>query len=92
MIYIREINVNAFAIFRSAGRMSMTLYIGESILLAAFFGAWGAGFFGQFGAATTLGIAIVAWAALEIFAKLWLSRFEQGPLEYLMKKWCSLAA
>jgi uncharacterized protein len=92
MIHIREIKVNAFAMFRSAGRMSMTLYIGESILLAAFFGAWGAGFFGQFGAAATLGIATIAWAALEIFAKFWLSRFEQGPLEYLMKKWCSLAA
>jgi uncharacterized protein len=92
MIHIREIKVNAFAVFRSAGRMSMTLYIGESILLAAFFGAWGTGFFGQFGAAATLGIAIAAWVALEVFAKLWLSRFEQGPLEYLMKKWCSLAA
>jgi uncharacterized protein len=92
MIHIREIKVDAFAMFRSTGRMSMTLYIGESILLAAFFGAWGAGFFGQFGAAATLAIAIAAWVALEVFAKFWLSRFEQGPLEYLMKKWCSLAA
>ncbi len=90
MIAIRQRNAEVFAVFRAAGRMSMTLYIGESIVLAALFCGWGAGFFGQFGMVVTLAIAILVWMLLELTARLWLTKFKQGPLEYLMKKWCAI--
>ncbi len=92
MVAVRERRNDLFAVFRPAGRMSMTLYIGESIVLATIFCGWGAGFFGHFGIAITLVIALLVWLLLESLAKQWLAYFEQGPLEYLMKKWCSLGA
>jgi uncharacterized protein len=86
MVLLRRRFVDAFSFFRLPGRMSLTLYIGESAVLAVIFCGWGGGLFGTLGTAWTLAIALAVWFALEVFARVWLSHFGQGPLEYLLKR------
>jgi uncharacterized protein len=86
MVLLRRRFADSFSFFRLPGRMSLTLYIGESAVLAIIFCGWGGGLFGTLGTAWTLAIALAAWLALEVFARIWLSHFSQGPLEYLLKR------
>jgi uncharacterized membrane protein YeiB len=55
--------------------------------LSVIFCAWGLGFFGSMGAAAVLGIAVLCWVGLETGMHVWLTRFAQGPLEWLMGRW-----
>ena len=70
-----------------AGRMSLTGYLGESILLAAIFCGWGLGLFGLLSLTQALIVALSVWIALEIFAKLWLRNFAYGPFEWILRSW-----
>ncbi|MGA1147298.1 MAG: DUF418 domain-containing protein [Candidatus Nanopelagicales bacterium] len=67
-----------------AGRMSLTVYIGESALMSLIFSGYGFGYFGQWGAFAVVLSGVACWALLSACALLWLRRFHQGPLEYLM--------
>ncbi len=73
-----------------AGRMSLTGYLGESIILASIFCGWGLGLFGTLNLTQSLLIALCVWIALEIFAKQWLSRFAYGPFEWVLRSWSNL--
>lgn len=73
--------------FAPPGQASLTIYIGESILLCVIFCGWGFGLFGTLGAAAATGIAIGVWAILALAMTLWLRRFSQGPLEWLVGRW-----
>jgi uncharacterized protein len=73
--------------FARAGRMSLTIYLGESILLSAVFAGWGLGLLGEHGAAVTAGIGLAVWLVLEVSASLWLRRFRYGPFEWLLRAW-----
>lgn len=73
-----------------AGRMSLTGYLGESILLAAIFCGWGLGLFGTLSLTQSLLTALGVWVALEIFAKQWLRRYTYGPFEWLLRSWSNL--
>jgi len=77
----------ALAPFGPPGQASLTIYIGESVLLCVIFCGWGFGLFGTLGAAAATGIAIGVWAVLAITMTLWLRRFSQGPLEWLVGRW-----
>ena len=67
-----------------AGRMSLTVYIGESVLLSLLFAGYGLGFFGKWGALLVVVASIASWALLSVFAWLWMRRFHQGPLEFIL--------
>jgi uncharacterized protein len=73
-----------------AGRMSLTGYLGESILLAAIFCGWGLGLFGLLSLTQALIVALGVWIALELFAKLWLLNFTYGPFEWILRSWSKL--
>ena len=73
-----------------AGRMSLTGYLGESILLAAIFCGWGLGLFGVLSLTQALLVALGVWFALELFAKLWLHWFTYGPFEWILRCWSNL--
>jgi len=73
-----------------AGRMSLTGYLGESILLAAIFCGWGLGLFGTLSLTQSLLIALGVWVALEVFAKQWLRSFAYGPFEWILRSWSNL--
>ena len=69
------------------GQASLTIYLSESVMLCVIFCGWGFGLFGTLGAAAVTGIAIACWAVLAVAMTLWLHRFSQGPLEWLVGKW-----
>ena len=74
----------ALAFLAPAGRMSLTVYIGESALLSIMFSAYGLGYFGQWGALPVVATSIASWVVLSVFAWLWMRRFDKGPLEYVL--------
>lgn len=74
----------SLSVMAPAGRMSLTVYIGESALLSLVFTAYGLGHFGQWGAFPVVATAIASWALLSVFAWLWMKRFSQGPLERVL--------
>lgn len=74
----------ALAFLAPAGRMSLTVYIGESALLSIVFSAYGFGYFGQWGALPVVAASIASWLVLSAFAWLWMRRFSKGPLEYVL--------
>ena len=69
------------------GRASLTIYIGQSLVLSILFCGWGFGLFGDLGAAAVTVVAVLTWVGLAIAMHLWLGRFRQGPLETLMARW-----
>ena len=87
---IAVISVRAPRLLRAAvpaGRTSLTVYLGESVLLTIAFSAWGLGLFGQLGATSVTLLAIFSWAILVLTMTLWLRRFSQGPLEALTARY-----
>ena len=67
-----------------AGRMSLTVYISQSVITSLIFGPWGLGLFQELETWMVLILAVVIWLALVYFSRIWLKRFTQGPLEKLM--------
>lgn len=67
-----------------AGKMSLTVYIGESICASLIFGPWGFGLFQDLEIWTVMLIAIGIWLSLVWFSTFWLKRFRIGPLEWVM--------
>ena len=72
--------------FAKLGRMSLTMYLMQSIILSVLFYNWGFGLYGQVD--VELGIYIsVAIILVQIgIAELWFMKFKQGPIESIMKK------
>jgi uncharacterized protein len=70
----------------SAGRMSLTVYLLESILATALAYHWGLRLFGRFGAAVQVPLALAIWLLLVAASHLWLRNFRQGPMEWLWRR------
>lgn len=69
---------------RPAGKMSLTVYIGESILASFIFGPWGLGLFQKLEIWAVALIALAIWLLLVRVSTQWLKRYNQGPLEWVM--------
>lgn len=67
------------------GRMALSGYVLQNILASALCYGWGLGLAAQFTPAqrvpATVVLFVVVGAGVAIFARLWLQRFRQGPLE-----------
>ncbi len=70
-----------------AGRMSMTVYITQSILATAIFYSYGLGLYGQVDLLSGTLIAIGIFVVQLIFAELWFTKFSRGPIEMLWRRW-----
>lgn len=68
------------------GRMSLTNYIGQSVIGVAVYYHWGFGLYNAVGAAGSLLIGLGIFFIQLAFSRYWLSRHAQGPLEYLWKR------
>lgn len=69
---------------KPAGKMSLTMYISQSVITSMIFGPWGLGLFQELQTWQVLLLAIGIWLALVFFATYWLKKFQQGPLESLV--------
>jgi uncharacterized protein len=67
-----------------AGKMSLTVYILQSVITSLAFGPWGLGLFQKLETWEVVLFAIGIWLALVYFSKIWLQKFSQGPLEKMV--------
>ncbi len=70
------------------GRLSLTSYVLQSAIGTALFYGYGAGLWGEMGAAAIVPLAVVIFALQLALSAIWLQYFRMGPLEWL---WRALA-
>jgi uncharacterized protein len=66
------------------GRMSLTNYISQSLVLSLIYASWGLGLFQKIEFWNSFLIAILVWLSLLFVSKLWLTKFSKGPAEWLL--------
>jgi uncharacterized protein len=69
---------------KPAGKMSLTIYISQSVVTSLIFSPWGLGLFQDLQTWQVFLLAFGIWLFLSYLAALWLQRFKQGPLEKLV--------
>lgn len=69
-----------------AGRMSLTVYITQSIICTLIFYHFGLGLYGKIGVDTATWLAVGIYAIQLIFATIWFMLFKQGPIEAAWKR------
>jgi uncharacterized protein len=85
-LVLKLISVNSkfVTLMAAAGRMSLSTYIGQSVIASLIFGAWGFGLFQQLQMWQLLILVFLIWLTQLYIANSWLSRFSQGPLEWVL--------
>lgn len=72
----------------AAGRMAFTNYLVTSIVMTTIFYGYGFGLFASIGRPALYLFCFGMWAAILLWSKPWLDRFQYGPLEWI---WRSLS-
>ena len=75
---------NLVSWLKPAGKMSLTIYISQSVITSLIFSPWGLGLFQDLQTWQVFILAFGIWLLLSYFAGLWLRKFNQGPLEKLV--------
>lgn len=65
------------------GRMSLTIYLGQSLLATILF--IGFGLYGRLDAAPALLLALAVWLITIVLARLWWRAFRIGPMEWVLR-------
>ncbi|QQK80683.1 DUF418 domain-containing protein [Salicibibacter cibi] len=73
--------------FASVGRMALTNYLMQTLILVFIFHGYGLGLFGQVGSGAGLLISVGVYVLQIIISTLYLKTFNQGPMEALWRKW-----
>ena len=69
----------------AAGRMPLTNYIGQSLVMALLAKPWGLDLYGRFGGPMLSILAVTVFTMLALSSRAWLSRYRMGPLEWLWR-------
>lgn len=67
------------------GRMALTVYLAETVIMTSLFYSYGFGLFGEVDRIWLIPISLGTWIALAVFSTLWLGSFKQGPMEWLWR-------
>ncbi len=73
-------------VFAAGGRVAMSNYISQSLIMTAVFYPYAGAQFGQWGAALSVGLALVLGLIQLPISAWWLRRFGTGPLEWLVRR------
>ncbi|MEU7578524.1 DUF418 domain-containing protein [Streptomyces sp. NPDC041068] len=74
-----------------AGRLSLTDYIGQSLVCALLFTGFGAALMGRVEPIGLVAIALTLFAVQTAASRWWLRRHTYGPLEWLLRAWTTLS-
>ncbi|MGW6455380.1 DUF418 domain-containing protein [Streptomyces sp. NPDC055078] len=74
-----------------AGRMSLTNYLGQSLVCALLFTGFGAALVGRVPPIGVAAIALTLFAAQAVASRWWLRHHVYGPLEWLLRAWTTLS-
>jgi uncharacterized protein len=77
------------------GRSTLSLYIGESIVMGFLFNSYGLAWYGKIGPAFGIGVCIVVYCFLLVIMNTWLRYFRMGPFEWMLRcitewKWITI--
>ena len=72
-------------LFAAPGRMTLTLYVGQSIVFTPIFYGYGFGLYDDLTSLQCLEIGIIAFVAQVALAHLWFRHFYYGPLEWIWR-------
>jgi uncharacterized protein len=72
--------------FAPVGRMALSNYLLQSVLGVFLFYGIGGGLFGRVSLATSLGVALLIYASQVLMSRLYLSAFEQWPVESVWRR------
>jgi uncharacterized protein len=84
-LYARKASSWVWARVEAAGRMALTNYIGQSLVMAAIAEPWGLSFYGRLSGPAMTVLAIAVFATLAVLSHAWLRRYRMGPLEWLWR-------
>jgi len=73
------------ATLAAPGRMTLTLYVGQSLVFVPIFYGYGLDLWDDLSLAQCLGIGIVTFAAQVVLAHWWFRHFRYGPLEWVWR-------
>ena len=71
--------------FAPVGRMALTNYVGQSVICTLIFYGTGLGLGGRMGPTLYLPIGFAVYIAQIFLSRLWLNRFQFGPLEWVWR-------
>ena len=72
------------SLLSAAGRHSLSIYLGQSLVFSTLFSAWGFGLFQELSLLSVVLIAAATWLALALLAQLNLRFRTRGPMEALL--------
>ncbi|MFI6641908.1 DUF418 domain-containing protein [Streptomyces sp. NPDC050504] len=75
----------AGAVLASAGRLALTHYLTQSLVMALVFTGYGLGLYGKLGVAVPVGLALLLYAGQLAVSGGFLARFRTGPVERLLR-------
>lgn len=75
-----------FAFLAPVGQMSLSHYIGQSIVCTTLFYSYGLGLYGQLGPVASTILAILIFAVQVWISRRWLARYRFGPLELIWRR------
>lgn len=68
-----------------AGRMALTNYLMQTVLMSIFFYGWGLGQIGKYGLAFVAPFSLILFAVQLVYSRWWLTHFRFGPVEWLWR-------
>jgi uncharacterized protein len=78
------------SLLSAAGRHSLSIYLGQSLVFSTLFSAWGFGLFQELSLLYVVLIAVATWLALALLALLNLRYRTRGPMEALLSSFSRL--
>jgi len=85
LLFLNENRRRYLMPFAAVGRMALTDYLMQSLVMTLFFYHYTTGLYGRVGPAIGIGITIVFYAAQVWFSNWWLKTHRFGPMEWLWR-------
>jgi uncharacterized protein len=85
LLWLKDQRVTLLRGIAAVGRMALTNYLLQSIVLGFIFYGYGFGLFGRIGSAAAAGIGLLLYIAQVLLSRFWLERFPFGPFEWLWR-------
>jgi uncharacterized protein len=83
--FLKKPTRKIYGYFAKAGRMALTNYLTQSLVLTFLAYGWGLGLALKLNGFQVLGISVLLYVAQVIMSGLWLSKFKYGPFEWVWR-------
>lgn len=82
LAYLKYSQLRIFGFFSKVGRMALTNYLTQSLVLTFLSYGWGLGLALKLNGFQVLGVSIALFISQVLLSDLWLKKFKYGPLEW----------